>query len=55
MARNKDLDSEALYHCQEHTNLLVEEIDLGVLWDKYGIVGDLMVTLFANLGVASPR
>ena len=55
MARNKDLDSEALYRCQEHTNLLVEEIDLGILWDEYGIVGDLVVTLFADLGVASPR
>jgi hypothetical protein len=44
MARNKDLDADALYRCQDHTNLLVEDIDLGLLWDEYGIVGDLIVS-----------
>lgn len=44
MARNKDLDADALYRCQEHTSVLVEDIDLGVLWDEYGIVGDLVVS-----------
>ena len=48
MVRNKDLDAEALYHCQNHTNLLVEDTDLGVLWDEYGIVGDLMVMFFIS-------
>lgn len=43
MARNKDLDADALYRCQDHTNLLVEDIELGLLWDEYGIVGDLIV------------
>ncbi|KAN0078151.1 hypothetical protein V8E55_010208 [Tylopilus felleus] len=42
MARNKDLDVDALYRCQDHTNLLMEDIDLGLLWDEYGIVGDLI-------------
>ncbi|KAG6369527.1 hypothetical protein JVT61DRAFT_14276, partial [Boletus reticuloceps] len=37
MARNKDLDSDSLYRCQDHVNLLVKDIDLGVLWDEYGI------------------
>lgn len=36
---------DALYRCKEHTNLLVDDIDLGVLWDEYGIVGDLVVCL----------
>lgn len=44
MARNKDLDADALYRCREHTNMLVEDIDLGILWDEYGIVGDLVVS-----------
>ena len=44
MARNKDLDTDALYRCQDHTNLLVEDINLGLLWDEYGIVGDLIVS-----------
>jgi hypothetical protein len=44
MARNKDLDADALYHCQDHTHLLVEDIDLGLLWDEYGIVGDLVIS-----------
>lgn len=44
MARNKELDTDALYRSKEHTNLLVEDIELGVLWDEYGIVGDLVVS-----------
>jgi hypothetical protein len=43
MARNKQLDADALYQCKEHMNLLVEDIDVGVLWDEYGIVADLVV------------
>ncbi|KAN0080179.1 hypothetical protein V8E55_009745 [Tylopilus felleus] len=43
MARNKDLDADALYRCQDHTNLLVEDINLGLLWDEYGIVGNLIL------------
>jgi hypothetical protein len=45
MARNKELDMDALYCSKEHTNLLAElDIELGVLWDEYGIVGDLVVS-----------
>ena len=43
MAKHKELDSVALYRCKEHTDLLVEDIDFGVLWDEYGIVGGLVV------------
>jgi hypothetical protein len=55
MLRNKDLDVDALYRCQEHTDLLVEDIDTGVLWDEYGIVSDLVVTFFTQLCVATVR
>ena len=48
MARNKDLDANALYCCQDHTNLLVEDIDSGLLWDEYGIIGNLII-----FGIAS--
>ena len=50
MARNKNLDADALYHCQEHTNLLMEDVNLGVLWDEYGIIGDLIVSPFIIVG-----
>ena len=45
MAHNKDPDKDALYCCEEHTNLLVEDVEWGVLWNEYGIVEDLMVRL----------
>ena len=44
MARNKDLDADVLYCSQDHTNLLVEDIYLGLLWGEYGIVGDLIIS-----------
>ncbi|KIM75719.1 hypothetical protein PILCRDRAFT_13365 [Piloderma croceum F 1598] len=28
--------------CQDHTELLVHELELGVLWDGWGIVGDIV-------------
>lgn len=48
MACNKDLDKDALYRCEEHTNLLIESVEWGVLWNEYGIIGDLVVTLSFN-------
>ena len=53
MARNKDLDTDVLYRCKEHMNLLVEDIDLGVLWNEYGIVGDLVVCHIMSAHVAN--
>ena len=53
MSRNKNLDADTLYRCQEHTNILVEDIDSGVLWDEYGIVSDLVVKFFTHLWVAT--
>src|SRR5271169_766694 len=30
---------------QAHTELLVEEFELGMLWDEYGLVGDIVVCI----------
>ena len=35
-ANNNDLDGEAGQHSRDHTELLVSEFELGVLWDEYG-------------------
>ncbi|KAI6045356.1 hypothetical protein EDC04DRAFT_2865429 [Pisolithus marmoratus] len=32
-----DLDQDALQHCCEHTELIIKELDLQTLWDKYSI------------------
>ena len=39
----KDLTVAGGWHSHEHTEVLVSELELGVLWDKYGLVGDLVV------------
>lgn len=31
--------------CREHMDALVEALELGALWDDYGLVGDLVVNL----------
>ena len=33
---------------QAHTELLVEEFELGVLWDEYGLVGDVVVCIHSS-------
>jgi hypothetical protein len=39
-----DLDSgHHVRRSQAHTELLVEEFELGSLWDEYGLVGDVVV------------
>ena len=39
-----DLDSgQHGRRSQPHTELLVEEFELGMLWDEYGLVGDIVV------------
>jgi len=44
-----DLDcGESTRRSREHTELLVEELELGVLWDEYGLVGDVVVWLFTS-------
>jgi hypothetical protein len=45
MAPSKNLDKvNALPRRREHSNVLVETLELGVLWDEYGLVGDVVVS-----------
>jgi hypothetical protein len=41
-----DLDGDGyVSHSCNHTELLVEELELGILWDEYGIIGDIVVCI----------
>jgi hypothetical protein len=40
-----DFDNPRLRRCQEHTEALVEALELGELWDNYGLVGDIVVRI----------
>ena len=51
MARPEDLDGEGGRRSREHTELLVNELELGVLWDEYGLVGDIVVSKTASESV----
>ena len=43
----KDLDSgHHVRRSQAHSDLLVEEFEFGMLWDEYGLVGDIAVRIF---------
>jgi hypothetical protein len=33
------------YRSRGHTDVLVQEFELGVLWDEYGLVGDIIVRI----------
>ena len=50
-ARSNNLDSDphALLRSREHTNTLVEVLELGTLWDEYGLVGDVVVRIVSVL------
>lgn len=43
----RDPDKPSRRRCREHTEALVEALELGLLWDEYGLVGDVMVNLFS--------
>ena len=45
-AHRNDLDVGGGRRSRDHTELLVSELELGVLWDEYGLVGDIVVCLF---------
>jgi hypothetical protein len=48
-----DLDSgQHVRRSQAHAELLVEEFELGMLWDEYGLVGDIVVCLLRLSTVA---
>ncbi|OBZ71952.1 hypothetical protein A0H81_08076 [Grifola frondosa] len=52
-ADKTDLDgSEAGCHSHDHTEALVSNFELGVLWDEYGLVGDIVQ--FDTLSSLSP-
>src|SRR6266545_2981146 len=43
-AKRTDLDGESGWCSCEHTELLVNEFELGTLWDEYGLVGNIIVS-----------
>jgi hypothetical protein len=44
-----DLDSKRhVRRSQAHTELLVEGFELSVLWDEYGLVGDVVVSILPS-------
>jgi hypothetical protein len=45
-AHQHDLDGGGGRRSRDHTELLVSEFELGVLWEEYGLVGDIVVCLF---------
>ncbi len=45
-----DLDSgQHVRRSRPHTELVVEEFELGILWDEYGLVGDIVVCVLFYL------
>lgn len=49
-APSNDLDSQRhLRRSREHTEMLSGEFELGILWDEYGIVGNIIVSLFITV------
>ena len=38
-------DPDAIRRTREYTETLVQRLELGELWDDYGIVGDIIVSL----------
>lgn len=48
-AHKNDLDAGGGRRSRDHTELLVSELELGVLWEEYGLVGDIVVSLFIVL------
>jgi hypothetical protein len=49
-----NLDSGWHVRCsQAHAELLVEEFELGMLWDEYGLVGDIVVRLWLSIVAGS--
>jgi len=46
-ARSNKLDSDrhAVLCTREHTNILVDMLELGTLWESYGLVGNIVVRM----------
>jgi hypothetical protein len=43
-----DPGGEGTRRSRKHTEKLVEVLQLGVLWDEYGLVGDIVVNIFVS-------
>jgi hypothetical protein len=54
-APSRNLDGDATRRCQAHTELLVQEFELGTLWDEYGLVGDIVVGFISSLSLIVTR
>ncbi|KAG1846644.1 hypothetical protein F4604DRAFT_1884139 [Suillus subluteus] len=39
-----NLDGGGMYHCHEHSDFLIKELHRNILWDEYGLIGDLIMT-----------
>jgi len=42
----RDPNGTGVRRTREHSGILVNELELGVLWDEYGLVGDVVVNHF---------
>ena len=51
-AHELDSDKWHVHRSQAHTELLVESFELGVVWDEYGLVGDVVVGFFFLLSLS---
>ena len=50
LAPRADLDCRRYpWRCKRHTTVLLEELQLGELWDEYGLVGDVVVSCNCSL------
>jgi hypothetical protein len=45
----RDPNGEGVHRSREHLEMLVNELELGVLWVECGLVGDIVVNLFIYL------
>lgn len=47
-ANPDNLEGESILRCREHTEELVSLFELNVLWDEYGLVGDVVVSIVSH-------
>lgn len=55
LSPRRSLDDDSLCRCQDHTEALVNGTAPGVLWDEYGIVASLVVSLTLDLPLLEPN
>lgn len=47
-AKHNDLDGESTLRTRQHSDAIVEELELGTLWYEYGLVGDIVVRISSS-------